>query len=52
LRFGRKSAAGRLYGAVELPGQPGPVIFECPSGVEDFVERDLTLPGTAPGGRR
>lgn len=45
LRFGRRSASGGAYAAVELPGQPGPVVFECPVSIYEFVLSDLSLGG-------
>ena len=43
VRFGRRAASGRVYAAVELDGQPVPVIFECPADVYDYVRSDLLL---------
>lgn len=44
VRFGSTSPAGRIYAAANLPGQPGPVIFECLPRLRDFVLNDLSLP--------
>ncbi len=49
VRFGRLGPGGRPYAAVELGDQPGPVIFECPGSIWDFVLSDLTAP-PPPGG--
>lgn len=43
LRLGRLSAAGRRYAAVTLPGEPGPLIFECPPSIHEFILSDLRL---------
>lgn len=51
IRFGRRAASGRTYAAVELPETAGPVIFECPASIYEFVTTDLMLPpdpGTPP----
>ncbi len=47
VRFGRRSASGGAYAAVELAGQPGAVIFECPVSIYEFVLSDLSLGGPA-----
>ena len=47
VRFGHRSASGRAYAAVELAGQAGPVIFECPVSIYEFVLSDLSLGGPA-----
>jgi hypothetical protein len=49
VRFGRKSLSGRPFAAVELPGERGPVVFECPLSIYDFVQSDLTAPNPASG---
>ena len=49
VRFGSTSPAGRMYAAVTLASQPGPVIFECPARLREFVLNDLSLPRAAPG---
>jgi hypothetical protein len=53
LRLGRFSAAGRRYAAVTLPGEPGPLIFECPPSIHEFILSDLRLaplePAPEPG---
>jgi len=48
VRFGSTSPGGRRYAAVNLPGQPGPVIFECPPRIGEFVGNDLSLPPAVP----
>ncbi len=42
VRFGRKAPSRRTYASVQFPGQPAPVIFECPSSIYEFVEGNLT----------
>jgi hypothetical protein len=48
--FGAKSPSGRPYAAVQCEGQPGPVVFECPLPIYEFVLSDLTLPAGPPSG--
>jgi hypothetical protein len=49
VRFGRQSSAGRsAFAAVTLPGIAGPVVFECPAFLYDFVQSDLSVPPGAP----
>jgi hypothetical protein len=43
IRFGRTAPSGRPYAAVELEGQPGPLIFECPLDIYELVLSDLSL---------
>jgi len=43
LRFGRTAPSGRPYAAVELEGQPGPLIFECPLDIYELVLSNLSL---------
>lgn len=42
IRFGRRGPSGRTYAAVDLPGSPGPVVFECPAEISAFVRTDLS----------
>jgi hypothetical protein len=43
LRFGRTSPSGRPYAAVQLEGEPGPLIFECPLDIYELVLANLSL---------
>ncbi len=50
VRFGSPSPSGRLYAAVEIRDQPGPVIFECPPRLREFILNDLNLGAVAAQG--
>jgi hypothetical protein len=43
IRFGATAPSGRRYAAVELEGQPGPLIFECPLDIYELVPGNLSL---------
>jgi hypothetical protein len=47
IRFGRRAPGGGAYAAVQLDGQPEPVVFECPASLYEFVQSDLTIPPAA-----
>jgi len=43
IRFGAMAPSGRPYAAVELEGEPGPLIFECPRDIYELVLGNLSL---------
>ena len=47
IRFGRRAPGGGVYAAVQLDGQPEPVIFGCPASLYEFVLSDLSIPPPA-----
>jgi hypothetical protein len=48
VRFGRRGSSGRTYAAVQLDGQPAPVVFECPREIMEWVASDLSILPTGP----
>jgi len=51
IRFGRRTLSrGSAYAAVSIEGVEGPVIFECPRSIYEFVLSDLTVPSSSAGG--
>jgi hypothetical protein len=44
IRFGRQAPSGLPYASVEVSGLPGPVVFECPALISQFVQSDLVIP--------
>jgi hypothetical protein len=51
VRFGRRTlSSGSAYAAVQVDGVEGPVVFECPRSIYEFVLSDLSvLPASAGG---
>ena len=47
IRFGRRAPGRGVYAAVQLDGQPEPVIFECPASLYEFILGDLSVPPPA-----
>ncbi|HNU98404.1 MAG: DUF4340 domain-containing protein [Verrucomicrobia bacterium] len=51
VRFGRRTLSNQsAYAAVSIEGVEGPVIFECPRSIYEFVLGNLTLVPTLPDG--
>lgn len=51
VRFGRRTlSGGSVYAAVDIEGVEGPVIFECPRSIYEFVLGNLTVPTDAKDG--